>query len=87
MTSRGAYFVAAIGSDSPGVYGLAKQNDAFELEHFWIKPVHMRVGTGKALFQHAVRTAQRLGAIKIASDPNAVTFYEKMGTVRVGEKP
>ena len=44
-------------------------------------------GIGRALFEHAVEQARRLGshALKIESDPNAEGFYKRMGAHRVGE--
>ena len=47
----------------------------------------MGLGVGKALFQDAQNKATDLGAqtMEIQSDPNAETFYQKMGAVTVGE--
>ena len=46
----------------------------------------MHRGVGRALFQHAVEQASKLGhhEIKIEADPNAAGFYERMGAKRIG---
>jgi GNAT superfamily N-acetyltransferase len=58
-----------------------------ELEHLWVLPERMGAGVGRALFEHAVRTAASLGAgvVGIEADPNAEGFYRRMGARRVGE--
>jgi GNAT superfamily N-acetyltransferase len=69
-----------------GFYVLTTEDDGLHLDHLWILPRAMRRGVGRALFEHAVATASRLGSnlIKIEADPNAEGFYKRMGATRVG---
>ena len=69
-----------------GFYLLTMENDEMHLDHLWISPRAMRRGVGRALFQHAVEQAKKLGhhEIKIEADPNAAGFYERMGAKRTG---
>ena len=58
-----------------------------QLEDLWVMPTMMGRGIGRALFEHALEVAQRDGmqAIELDADPNAVSFYEKMGCQIIGE--
>ena len=69
-----------------GFYLLTTESDRMHLDHLWISPRAMRRGVGRALFQHAVEQASKLGhhEIKIEADPNAAGFYERMGAKRIG---
>jgi GNAT superfamily N-acetyltransferase len=62
---------------------------ACEIEHMWVLPEHIGTGLGRALFEHMVRTLREQGVrtLRIASDPNAVGFYERMGARREGDVP
>lgn len=52
------------------------------LEHLWILPDYTGRGIGKTLFLYV---AERFPEFEFTSDPNANTFYEKMGAVKIGE--
>jgi GNAT superfamily N-acetyltransferase len=84
-----AVFVAAEADDGPprGFYALSADGALAELEHLWVEPVAMGAGIGRALLEHAVRTARELGAarLRIDSDPHAEAFYLRMGARRIGE--
>lgn len=82
-------YEAVVGKTPVGFYALVDDGERMELEHFWIDPVCMGSGVGKALLRHAVDIATLHGAdaIDICSDPNAERFYEKMGAKRVGRIP
>jgi GNAT superfamily N-acetyltransferase len=69
-----------------GFYVLTTENDGVHLDHLWIIPAALRRGIGRALFEHAVDQARAAGfdSIKIEADPNAETFYQRMGAQRVG---
>ena len=69
-----------------GFYVLTTLEDGIHLDHLWILPRAMGRGIGRALFEHAVAEATSAGApcIKIEADPNAESFYKRMGAVRVG---
>ena len=79
---------AAVGADDTPVacYALAREGTDFELEHLWVEPSVIGFGLGRALFSHAVRTAQSYGGdtLFIVSDPNAEAFYQRMGAKRIG---
>jgi GNAT superfamily N-acetyltransferase len=70
-----------------GFYLLTTESDGLHLDHLWIAPNAMGRGIGRALFDHAVTQARRLGhrTLQIEADPNAEGFYERMGARRVGE--
>lgn len=69
-----------------GFYLLTTENDGLHLDHLWILPEAMRLGIGRALFEHAVEQATSAGfdTIRIEADPNADGFYQRMGAKRVG---
>ena len=69
-----------------GFYLLTRESDGMHLDHLWIEPHAMGRGIGRALFEHAVEQARRLGhrLLKIEADPNAEGFYTRMGARRVG---
>ncbi|MEP6709146.1 MAG: GNAT family N-acetyltransferase [Verrucomicrobiota bacterium] len=70
-----------------GFYALLPEASDLRLEHLWILPEAMNRGVGRALFQHALERSSALGfaTLQIESDPNAVAFYERMGSRRVGQ--
>jgi GNAT superfamily N-acetyltransferase len=72
-----------------GFYALSRDGATFELEHMWVDPAHMGRGHGAHLFQHAVATARAHGGtlLRIASDPHAEGFYQRLGAERVGAEP
>ena len=61
--------------------------DSLWLENLWVLPKHMGQGIGKRLFQHALERSRVYGVscLKIEADPNAQSFYEKMGARKVSE--
>jgi GNAT superfamily N-acetyltransferase len=79
---------AAFVEEQPaGFYALVGEGRRIELEHLWVLPERMGEGVGRALLEHALRTAASLGAgvVGIEADPNAEGFYRRMGARRVGE--
>jgi GNAT superfamily N-acetyltransferase len=79
--------VATVEGEQAGFYALVGEGRRIELEHLWVTPEHIGTGIGRALFEHAVRTAASIGAevLGIEADPNAEGFYRRMGARRVGE--
>ncbi len=71
-----------------GFYALVGEAPEVELEHLWVLPESMGAGVGRALFDHALKTAAAAGAaaVKIEADPHAEGFYKRMGARRVGEE-
>jgi GNAT superfamily N-acetyltransferase len=80
-------FVAENDEGITGFYALVVSDNRAELDHMWVSPDHLGTGIGKALFVHAMRSAkgQNLSEVEILSDPNAESFYQKMGAYRTGE--
>jgi ribosomal protein S18 acetylase RimI-like enzyme len=72
-----------------GFYGLSAERDAPEIEHLWVDPRCIGTGVGRRLFAHMMRRlrARRAVRLRIASDPNAVGFYRRMGARRIGRVP
>ena len=60
-------------------------NDVFEITHLCVLPEYMRKNIGKLLLEHIEGYVAHQKAIKVVSDPNAVTFYKKFGYMKVGE--
>jgi GNAT superfamily N-acetyltransferase len=71
-----------------GFYALQLGDSTAALEHMWVLPDHLGNEIGRQLFEHAARTAIRIGArrLEILSDPNASGFYDSMGAVLRGER-
>jgi GNAT superfamily N-acetyltransferase len=63
--------------------------DYHEILWFFVAPARMREGIGATLFADACSVARARGitTLRIESDPNAATFYERMGAVRIGVAP
>ncbi|CAH0121479.1 MULTISPECIES: GNAT family N-acetyltransferase [unclassified Paenibacillus] len=70
-----------------GFYALDLEHDGFLLRDLFVDPSTIGKGCGKALWNHMIRTAHDLNAaeVRIHSDPNAESFYKKMGAKRIGE--
>ena len=60
-----------------------------EIEHFWVAPTAMGRGIGRVLFEALIAHAKTIGitTLRIAADPNAAGFYQKMGAIRAGNIP
>jgi N-acetylglutamate synthase-like GNAT family acetyltransferase len=72
-----------------GFYHLKRKDEAVcWMEDLFIEPHAMGKGYGKLLFDHAVQTAQAAGfrEMQWESDPNAESFYQKMGSERIGAR-
>jgi ribosomal protein S18 acetylase RimI-like enzyme len=80
-------YAAVAKGEMIGFYALVGQGRKIELEHLWVSPEHTGTRVGRALFDHAVRSAASMGAatVSIEADPNAEGFYRRMGARRVGE--
>ncbi len=57
------------------------------LDNLWVLPEFIGLGIGKQLFQHALERSRARGfsILKIEADPNAQSFYEKLGARQIGE--
>lgn len=68
-------------------YALSQDEEGYELGHLWVLPEYIGNGIGKQLFTHALEKCKLLNipVLKIYADPNAQTFYEKMGARKISE--
>lgn len=68
-------------------YTLQDKDGNAWIENLWVLPNYIGEGIGKQLYLHALSRSLELGYLKLrlASDPNAVGFYEKLGMTRIGE--
>jgi N-acetylglutamate synthase-like GNAT family acetyltransferase len=80
-------YVATIDDEIAGCGALVIQGMKAELEHMWVKPVHIGNGVGRTLFLKICERAaeSNVPILEISADPNAKTFYERMGATRIGE--
>lgn len=81
----------AVGSDGTmtGYYSLKPAAEGVvELDALFVDPAAIGQGVGRALWEHAVRTAKAAGyrQLVIQSDPHAEGFYRAMGAVSMGER-
>lgn len=86
--SKNKTWVAVPGLKPAGFYSLHQDSESLWLENLWVLPEFMGQGIGKQLFQHALVRGKLFGisSLKIEADPNAQSFYEKMGARKVGER-
>jgi GNAT superfamily N-acetyltransferase len=84
----GRVFVAVDAHDAPlGVVDCVLLGDGdVDLLHLFVEPAALGRGLGRALFAIAVdwTRAQARRRLLIASDPNAVGFYRRLGAVDAG---
>ena len=80
-------WMAVVNVTPIGFYSLHRDDEILWLDNLWVLPDFMRQGIGKKLFRHAVERSRVLDVpiLKIEADPNAQSFYEKMGAYKVGE--
>jgi len=80
-------YVDEADGDIRGFYALCVVGTKADLEHMWVRPALIGTGIGKELFLDAMERAAKLNvnAVEIASDPNAVGFYKRMGATQIGE--
>lgn len=85
--SKHETWLAVVNEIPVGFYSLVQDDEALWLDNLWILPDFMGQGIGKKLFQHVLERCRALNvsALKIEADPNAQSFYEKMGARKVGE--
>ncbi|MCP4316798.1 MAG: GNAT family N-acetyltransferase [Hyphomicrobiales bacterium] len=85
----GDVLVAELDGTPAGVAAIAPDEDGFEIDLFFVDPPAMGHGTGVRLFQALTAHARARGiaSLTILSDPNAASFYERMGARRIGSAP
>ncbi|MGZ3790238.1 MAG: GNAT family N-acetyltransferase [Bacteriovorax sp.] len=79
-------YLAEYESKVVGFFALKIIKDEPRLDNLWVLPEFIGHGIGKRLFKRAVAEARRLGwsSFRLAADPYAIGFYEKMGAVQIG---
>ncbi len=87
FVSHNDVYVAESEEGVVGFYALILQGQKAELDHLWVTPAQIGTGVGKSLFLHAMdrAAAAKITSVEILSDPNAESFYRKMGAHRTGE--
>jgi len=78
----GCVLVAVDSGDRPlGVVSVLGDGEVVDLDALFVDPPAIGSGVGRALFAAAADLARGLGAgrMTILADPNAATFYERMG--------
>jgi GNAT superfamily N-acetyltransferase len=88
--TEGRVSIAVDEHDQPlGVVACTFLGDDVDLMHLFVEPSVLGRGIGRALFAIAVEwtRAQRRRSLLIASDPNAVGFYRRLGAVDAGWVP
>jgi GNAT superfamily N-acetyltransferase len=80
-------WVAVVDGQCVAYYSLKHDEEHLWLDNLWVLPEFMGRGIGKQLFQHALERSRIHGVstLKIEADPNAQSFYEKMGAHKIGE--
>lgn len=70
-----------------GFARVSERVDHTQLKDLWVEPAIMGRGVGRALWEAAVAVARTLppDELRLAADPNAEPFYERMGARRIGE--
>jgi len=78
--------VLEAGSDLVGFYRSSRERDLAVLQDLFIDPDAVGQGHGRRLFLDAVEVARTWGCtiMELDSDPNAESFYRRMGAERVG---
>lgn len=80
-------YVAILENEIAGCGALVVSDSLAELEHMWVLPKYMGRGVGRSLFLKIRERAAALNlpVMELSADPNAESFYERMGAARVGE--
>jgi GNAT superfamily N-acetyltransferase len=80
-------WMAQVNSRPVAYYSLKQTANELWLDNLWVLPEHMGRGIGKQLFQHAIERGCSYGAsvLKIEADPNAESFYKRMGAKKIDE--
>lgn len=82
-------WVAFVDEKQVAYYSFKTNGDDLWLDNLWVLPEFMRRRIGRNLFDHALERARIRGFanLKIEADPNAQSFYKKMGARKIGEHP
>jgi predicted N-acetyltransferase YhbS len=85
--SENEMWLAVVDDRLSAYYSLKQNDEGLWLENLWVLPEYMGLGIGNKLFHHALERSRAHGAstLKIEADPNAQSFYEKMGARKISE--
>jgi GNAT superfamily N-acetyltransferase len=80
-------WMVIMGTEPSAYYSFDEIEGARWLDNLWVLPEHMGQGLGRLLFEHALERCKGQGirSLLIEADPNAQSFYEKMGARKVHE--
>jgi GNAT superfamily N-acetyltransferase len=84
-----SFFVCLVDNKIVGFHALERiGSDVAELEALFVSPEYIGCGFGRALIEHAIEFAHRLGAssLVIQGDPHAEQFYLAVGARRSGTR-
>lgn len=72
-----------------GFFAASQTDGIWELDHAWVHPAGIGKGYGRMLFADMLEQLQQQGvsAFDILSDPYAEPFYQKMGAVKIEDRP
>jgi GNAT superfamily N-acetyltransferase len=96
LTITAAFLKAAVvrvlvnDQDEPRAFFAAtSEAGTWELDHAWVHPDDIGKGYGRLMLEDiAQRLSERsVFRLEILSDPFAAPFYEKMGAVKIADKP
>lgn len=81
-------WISILNETPVGFYSLKNEGEDLYLDNLWVLPKYMGKGIGKALFEHALERCKiyKISILKIDADPNAQSFYERMGAKKVDER-
>ena len=87
FVARQLTLCADVDGTTAGFAAAVKGALGWELEHLWVLPAFMGQGVGRDLLSAMLERLRAVGAesLRIASDPHAVGFYERLGAHLVGE--
>jgi GNAT superfamily N-acetyltransferase len=86
--SENETWMAVVDDRLGAYYSLKLDGEGLWLDNLWVLPEFMAQGIGGSLIKHALERSLARGAavLKIEADPNAESFYEKMGARKIGER-
>lgn len=88
--TRDVVLVARTPDEAIGGFArVSARDDHTQLQDLWVEPACFGTGVGRALWDAAIGVARTLpfDELRLAADPNAEGFYERMGARRIGFAP
>jgi len=70
-----------------GFCAIEERPDEYEIGHLWVIPEYIGQGYGRFLLQETLgKVIKAKKDIMVVADPNAESFYQKMGFATIGHK-